>query len=189
MKAQRVRMVGISGSLRRSSYSTGILHALAERVRDTVDLQVVTLENIPLYNEDLDIDLAVSSVAALKRRMIYSDGVVFSTPEYNHGLPGVLKNTLDWLSRPVFESCLKDKPVSIISSSKAFTGGVRAQYQLRETLISMQAHLVTGPEVVVGSVHHNFAGAAYTDEQGLTFIAQSLERLRTTILSRALLPA
>ncbi len=158
-------------------------------MRDTVDLQVVTLEDIPLYNEDLDTDSAIPAVAALKRRMVDSDGVVFSTPEYNHGLPGVLKNTLDWLSRPVFESCLKDKPVSIISSSKAFTGGVRAQYQLRETLISMQAHLVTGPEVVVGSVHRNFAGEAYTDDQSLTFMAQSLERLRSEILRPVMLPA
>lgn len=182
MKAQTVRLVGISGSLRRSSYSTGILYALAEKVRDTVDLQVVTLEDMPLYNEDLDTGSPIPAVAALRQRMVESDGVVFSTPEYNHGLPGVLKNTLDWLSRPVFESCLKDKPVSIISSSKAFTGGVRAQYQLRETLISMQAHLVMGPEVVVGSVHRNFAGEVYTDDQGLVFMAQSVERLRSEIL-------
>ncbi len=189
MRAQTVRVVGISGSLRRFSYSTGILHALAEKVRDTVDLQVVTLEEIPLYNEDLDTAPVIPAVAALKRRIVDSDGVVFSTPEYNHGLPGVLKNTLDWLSRPLFESCLKGKPVSIISSSKAFTGGVRAQYQLRETLISMQAHLVTGPEVVVGSVHRNFAEETYTDDQGLTFMAQSLERLRSKILRRVMLPA
>lgn len=189
MRAQGVQLIGVSGSLRKFSYSTGILHALAEKVRDTVDLQVVTLEDIPPYNEDLDIDPAIPAVAALKRRIAECDGVVFSTPEYNHGLPGVLKNTLDWLSRPVFDSCLKDKPVSIISSSKAFTGGVRAQYQLRETLISMQAHLVMGPEVVVGSVHRNFAGEAYTDDQGLTFMAQSVERLRSEILRRVTVPA
>ena len=189
MRAQRLRLVGISGSLRRLSYSTGLLHALAEKVRDTAHLQVVTLEDIPLYNEDLDIEPAIPAVAALKRRIVECDGVVFSTPEYNHGLPGVLKNTLDWLSRPVFESCLKNKPVSVISSSKAFTGGVRAQYQLRETLISMQAHLVMGPEVVVGSVHRNFAGEAYTDDQGLAFIAQSLGRLRSDILRTLRAPA
>ena len=185
MKAQSIQLLGISGSLRSSSYSTGILRALAARVRDTIDLQVVTLEAIPFYNGDLDTDPGIRSVVELKRRVAASDGVVFSTPEYNHGLPGVLKNTLDWLSRPVFQSCLKDKPVSIISSSKAFTGGVRAQYQLRETLISMHAHLVMGPEVVVGSVHRNFAGDIYTDEQGLSFMADSLERLRAAIVGRA----
>ena len=84
----------------------------------------------------------------------------------------------------MYESCFKDKSVSLISSSKAFTGGVRAQYQLREALISMHAHLVMGPEVVVGGVHHNFSDDGYTDEQGLSFMVQSLERLKNDILAR-----
>jgi chromate reductase len=100
--------------------------------------------------------MGVPAVNALKRLISSCDGVLISTPEYNHAIPGVLKNALDWLSRPSSESCFKDKPVSIISSSVAFTGGVRAQYQLRETLISMHVQLVMGPEVVVGGVHRNF---------------------------------
>jgi chromate reductase len=181
---ETIRIVGISGSLRRVSFSTALLKVLAERAAPAIDLEVVTLEDIPFYNEDLDIEPAIPAVAALKRRVAESDGVLISTPEYNHGIPGVLKNTLDWLSRPVFESCFKDKPVSIITSSKAFTGGVRAQYQLRETLISMHAHLVMGPEVVVGGVHRNFADEAYTDEAGLLFMLKSLERLRETAVGR-----
>jgi chromate reductase, NAD(P)H dehydrogenase (quinone) len=86
---------------------------------------VVTLQDIPLYNEDLDQNPEIPSVAAFKKLIVESDGVLIATPEYNHGVPGVLKNALDWASRPVFESCFKNKPVSIISSSKAFTGGVR----------------------------------------------------------------
>jgi chromate reductase len=181
---ETVRIVGISGSLRRVSFSTALLKVLAERGAPAIDIEVVTLEDIPFYNEDLDIDPAISAVAALKRKVAESDGVLFSTPEYNHGIPGVLKNTLDWLSRPVFESCFKDKPVSIISSSKAFTGGVRAQYQLRETLISMHAHLVMGPEVVVGGVHRHFSDEIYKDEAGLQFMLKSLERLRETVVGR-----
>ncbi len=118
-------------------------------------------------------------MAAFKKTIAESDGVLIATPEYNHGIPGVLKNAPDWASRPVFESCFKHKPVSIISSSVAFTGGVRAQYQLRETLISMHAHLVMGPEVVVGGIHTNLADDFYTDEKGLTFILKSLGRLPT----------
>jgi chromate reductase, NAD(P)H dehydrogenase (quinone) len=72
----------------------------------------------------------------------------------------------------------------VISSSKAFTGGVRAQYQLRETLISMQAHLVMGPEVVVGGIHNNFADELYRDEKGLQFMMESLRKLRAEILAR-----
>jgi chromate reductase len=172
-----VRILGISGSLRKVSFSTALLKILAHRAAPAIDLQVVTLEDIPFYNEDLDVVPGIPAVNALKLAVTAADAVLFSTPEYNHGIPGVLKNTLDWLSRPVFDSCFKDKPVSIITSSKAFTGGVRAQYQLRETLISMHAHLVSGPEVVVGSVHQKFADGIYTDEAGLDFMLQSLARL------------
>ncbi len=181
-----ITLLGISGSLRSASFSTALLKMLAERVHPEIDLQIVTLEDIPLYNEDLDVEPGIQAVNSLKKRMASSDGVLITTPEYNHGVPGVLKNTLDWLSRPVFESCFKDKPVSIISSSKAFTGGVRAQYQLREALISMHAHLVMGPEVVVGGVHRNFDSEAYSDEQGIAFMLQSLDRLRDVILNRTM---
>src|SRR3984957_3164727 len=180
-KGEIVRVVGISGSLRRASFSTSLLKVLAEKAAPVIDMQVVTLEDIPLYNEDLDQNPETPSVAAFKKIIAESDGVLITTPEYNHGVPGVLKNALDWASRPVFESCFKDKPVSIISSSKAFTGGVRAQYQLRETLISMHAHLVMGPEVVVGGVHAKLAEDVYLDENGLTFMLRSLDRLRDAL--------
>ena len=183
---QTVKIVGISGSLRRGSFSTSLLKILAERALPAIEIRVVTLEDIPLYNEDLDGEQEILAVAAFKRIIAESDGVLIATPEYNHGIPGVLKNALDWASRPVFESCFKHKPVSIISSSLAFTGGVRAQYQLRETLISMQAQLVMGPEVVVGGVHTNLTGDFYTDEKGLTFMLKSLDRLREEILRQSL---
>ncbi len=186
---ETVRVVGISGSLRRASFSTSLLKVLAEKAAPAIDLRVVTLEDIPLYNEDLDQAPAIFSVAAFRKIIAESDGVLITTPEYNHGVPGVLKNALDWASRPVFESCFKNKPVSIISSSKAFTGGVRAQYQLREALIYMHAHLLMGPEVVVGGVHAKLAGEVYQDESGLTFMLRSLDRLREEILSRRLVYA
>jgi chromate reductase, NAD(P)H dehydrogenase (quinone) len=186
---ETVRVVGISGSLRKASFSTSLLKILAERAGPSIDIQVLTLEDIPLYNEDLDQTPGIPSVAAFKKIIAESDGVLITTPEYNHGVPGVLKNALDWASRPVFESCFKNKPVSIISSSKAFTGGVRAQYQLRETLISMHAHLVMGPEVVVGGVHAKLSEDVYQDENGLAFMLRSLDRLREEILSRRLVYA
>jgi len=183
---RRVKIVGISGSLRRRSFSTSLLKILAEKALPAIEIRVVTLEDIPLYNADLDGAPEIRAVAAFKRIIAESDGVLIATPEYNHGIPGVLKNALDWASRPVFESCFKHKPVSIISSSLAFTGGVRAQYQLRETLISMHAHLVMGPEVVVGGIHTNLANDLYTDEKGLAFMLKSLHRLRDEIIGRTL---
>jgi chromate reductase len=186
---ETVRIVGISGSLRKASFSTSLLKILAEKAAPAIDIQVVTLKDIPLYNEDLDRNPEIPAVAAFKKIIAESDGVLITTPEYNHGVPGVLKNALDWASRPVFKSCFKDKPVSIISSSKAFTGGVRAQYQLREALISMHAHLVMGPEVVVGGVHAKLAEDVYRDENGLRFMLHSLDRLREEILGRHLVYA
>ena len=117
-----VSIVGISGSLRKASFSTEILKVLAKESAPAIQLHVVTLEDIPLYNEDLDTAKIVLAVNALKRLISSCDGVLISTPEYNHGIPGVLKNTLDWLSRPVFESCFKDKPVSIIEFLEGIHG-------------------------------------------------------------------
>jgi len=99
-----VRIAGISGSLRRASFSTALLKILAEKALPAIEIQVVTLEDIPLYNEDLDRKPEVPAVAAFKRVIAESDGVLIATPEYNHGIPGVLKNALDWASRPVFQS-------------------------------------------------------------------------------------
>jgi chromate reductase, NAD(P)H dehydrogenase (quinone) len=181
---EQVRILGISGSLRKASFCTAILKTLARIAAPSTLIDVVTLEEIPLYNEDLDCSPDLPAIAKLKRSVEESDGVLIATPEYNHGIPGVLKNALDWTSRPAFQSCFKDKPVSIISTSRAFTGGVRAQYQLRETLISMHAHLVMGPEVVIGGVHGKVDGSEYYDEGGLSFILQSLERLRSEALAR-----
>jgi hypothetical protein len=112
---ETVRIAGISGSLRRASFSTALLKILAEKALPAIEIQVVTLEDIPLYNEDLDRKPEVPAVAAFKRVIAESDGVLIATPEYNHGIPGVLKNALDRASRPVFESCFRHKPVSIIS--------------------------------------------------------------------------
>jgi chromate reductase len=169
-----------------------------------MSIDVMTLEEIPFYNEDLDCPPGPPAVENMKKLIAESDGVLIATPEYNDGIPGVLKNALDWASRPAFQSGFKNKPVSIISSSLAhhllaespmrcatqspararFTGGVCAQYKLREALIAMQAHLVTGPEVVIGGVHGKVDHSDYYDEGGLPFILQSLERLRAEILSR-----
>ena len=148
-----VKILGISGSLRRASFSSSLIRILSKMAAPSAQIDLYELHDIPLYNEDLDGERKPAAVAALNEAIANSDGVLIVTPEYNHGVPGMLKNTLDWVSRPVFQSALRGKPVSIMSSSLAFTGGVRAQYQLRETLISMLAHVVPGPEVVVPGIH------------------------------------
>ena len=92
---ETVKIVGISGSLRRGSFSTALLKILAEKALPAIEIRVVTLEDIPLYNEDIDAGPEVPAVAAFKRIITESDGVLIATSEYNHGIPGVLKNALD----------------------------------------------------------------------------------------------
>ena len=111
-----------SGSLRAASFSTAILRALSREERLGITLTVRTLEDIPLYNEDLDTDPPLTPIAELRNEVQASDGVVIATPEYNHGMPGVLKNALDWASRPAFASCFRGKPVLIITSASGGTG-------------------------------------------------------------------
>jgi chromate reductase len=174
-----IRIAGISGSLRQASFSTALIKLLASKLQPAIELSFVDISEVPLYNEDLDGANKPAAVNAVNAAIAQADAVLFVTPEYNHGVPGVLKNTLDWVSRPVFNSALKGKPVSIITSSLAFTGGVRAQYQLRETLTSMLAHVVPGPEVVVGGVHTKFQDEAFLDQGTLDFMLSAIERLRS----------
>jgi chromate reductase, NAD(P)H dehydrogenase (quinone) len=179
-----IRIAGISGSLRQASFSTALIKLLARHLQPAIELSLVDIRDIPLYNEDLDGDNKRAAVHAVNTAIAQADAVLFATPEYNHGVPGVLKNTLDWISRPVFNSVLKNKPVTIITSSLAFTGGVRAQYQLRETLTSMLAYVVTGPEVVVGGVHTKFQDEAFLDQTTLDFMLSSVNRLRSEVVLR-----
>jgi chromate reductase, NAD(P)H dehydrogenase (quinone) len=179
-----IRIIGISGSLRKSSLNTSLLKLLKEKAAPEILMDVVTLDHMPFYIEDSDKAPQIPTVEEFRNRIAISDGVLIATPEYNHRIPGVLKNALGWASRPHDNSCLKGKPVSIISSSPAFTGGVRAQYQLREALISMYAHLVMGPEVVLGGVNKKFVGDSYSDDNGLEFVLCSLHMLREGIRLR-----
>jgi chromate reductase, NAD(P)H dehydrogenase (quinone) len=179
-----IRIAGISGSLRQASFSTALIKLLARHLQPAIEPSLVDIRDVPLYKEDLDGDNKPAAIHAVNTAIAQADAVLFATPEYNHGVPGVLKNTLDWISRPVSNSVLKNKPVTIITSSLAFTGGVRAQHQLRETLTSLLARVVPGPEVVVGGVHTKFQDEAFLDQPTLDFMLSSLDRLRSEVVLR-----
>src|SRR5438094_797050 len=108
--SERVRILGISGSLRRGSYATSTLRGLQQAVRAQADVEIHPLDAIPLYNADLDGEHKPHPVVALKAAIRDCAGMVLVSPEYNYGIPGVLKNALDWASRPGYQSVLKDKP-------------------------------------------------------------------------------
>jgi chromate reductase len=172
----KAHIIGIAGSLRKASYSSAVLSSLRDHVAAMATLEIRDLR-LPLYSEDDDGSATPQEVHDFRRAIGASDGVVIVTPEYNHGIPGVLKNALDWASRPFGESVLIGKPVLVMSVSPAFTGGVRAHTQANETLLAIQALIVPGPQVVIGSVAEKIRDGILVDESCQRFAAAALDRL------------
>ncbi len=176
MPIAHTRLLGLCGSLRRESYSRAVLHGLEPRlpagtVLDSHDLR------LPLYDEDEDGPATPDPVRAFRQMIAGCDGLLVVTPEYNHGIPGVLKNALDWASRPHGECVLIGKPALIISTSPGFVGGARAQAQVNETLLSCQVRIVTGPQVVIGNIAGKIRDGRLVDEPTLQFAAAAVDRL------------
>lgn len=146
-----MHILGMSGSLRAASVNTGLLQAAAKILPAGVHLSIQTCAHVPLYNEDLDKPPKPAGVVELNAAIVRCDALLLATPEYNHSLSGVLKNALDWVSRPAFASVLVGKPAGILSASKSFVGGARAQLHLRQILDSTLAPVFPHPDVLVGT--------------------------------------
>lgn len=177
----RLSLLGLSGSLRTGSHSTAILHALAEKLPGDTELRIQNYAEVPLYNQDVDGPDAPPAVHALRDAIAAADGLVIVTPEYNYGLPGVLKNALDWASRPYGAAALAGKPVVTMSNSPAFTGGVRALSQLHETLLATQSLIVPRPQTVIGEVHKKIEDGRLADPASLEFALGAIDDLRAFI--------
>ena len=137
-----MRVLGISGSLRRDSHNTELLRAAATQLPPGVEFELYDgLRDIPPYDEDED-KSQVEPVLRLKERIAAADAVLFATPEYNHSIPGHLKNALDWVSRPLAETPLKGKPVAVIGASTGMFGAVWAQAELRKVLGAIGARVL-----------------------------------------------
>ena len=174
---RRPKLLGISGSLRRESYNTAILRTLKEVLAPGVELAIHPLDDVPLYNQDEDTAQPHEAVAALRAAIAEADGVILVSPEFNYGMPGVLKNALDWASRPYGAAPLIGKAVLTITASPAFTGGVRAQAQLNETLLATQSRLVIRPQTVIGAVHEKVQEGRLVDPATLQFALQAANDL------------
>jgi len=171
------RLLGLSGSLRRASNSTAVLRGLQDALGFRAALDILPPHAIPLYNEDDDAEHAPESVRSLRSAIDASDGMIMISPEYNHGMSGVLKNALDWASRPYGRSVLKSKPVLTMTASPGFTGGVRAQQQMNETLASIPARPVFRPQIVIGGVHEKVRDGRLIDEAALSFALAGVDDL------------
>lgn len=167
-----MKILAMSGSLRAGSYNTLLLEAARQYFPEAAQLQLHSIE-LPLYNEELDGDQKPASVVAIKQAVAEADGILIATPEYNYGIPGGLKNALDWISRPAFKSPLVKKPVAIMSAAKSPIGGARAQGQLKQILGGMLADVYVAPEFLVPMAQTVFSAEGELTD---TATAQKLAR-------------
>jgi chromate reductase len=151
-----MRVLAISGSLRRGSHNTLLVRAAAGLLPPGAELELWDgLRDVPPYDEDEDVEPAPAAVAALRDAVAGADAVLISTPEYNHSIPGALKNALDWASRPYATSVFRGKPVAVVGSSAGIFGAVWAQAELRKVLAAMGARVVEG-DVALGQAGEKF---------------------------------
>jgi chromate reductase len=155
-----MKIVGLSGSLRQGSYNTLLLNAAAELLTEGVELQVYEYADVPMYIEDLDGAARPVPVRRMLEAISTADAVLFATPEYNHSISGVLKNAIDWASRPAFESVLTGKPAGVLSASMSPIGGARAQQHLKLILAATLTPVYTVNEYLLPLAQQAF------DEQG-----------------------
>jgi chromate reductase len=170
-----MKVLAVSGSLRRDSHNTQLLRAAIEAAPDGVEVELWEgLGDLPLYDQDLDTTEPVESVRRLREAWSAADAILFSTPEYNGSVPGGLKNAIDWASRPVRESALTNQTVSVIGATTGQFGAMWAQQDLRR-ILGLAGARVVGDELPVARAHERF------DHEGRLLDAELFERLRLVL--------
>jgi len=172
-----LEILGICGSLREGSFNRAALGAAQELCPEGATLEICELHDIPPFNQDQEQD-PPPSVVELKRRIREADAILFSTPEYNYSMSGVLKNAIDWASRPYGDSAWEGKPVAMMGASVGIFGTSRAQYHLRQTCVFLDMHPINRPEVMIGQAAQRFDSEGnLTDPISRDLIRQLLENL------------
>lgn len=174
---RNLRVVGIAGSLRKASYNRSLLRAAQQVAPERLRIEIHELDAIPLFNEDVEQAGVPEGVTALRQAIAEADGLLIATPEYNHGVPGVMKNAIDWLSRPPRGSVLSGKPAALLGASPGMTGSARGQSQLRQAFVFTNTPAMLQPEILVARAHEKFDDQGrLTDEKTRQFLGQFLER-------------
>ena len=182
--ADQVRILGIAGSLRKASYNRGALRAAQQLCPEGAKIEIFELDGIPVFNQDEE-KPPPPQVIDLKKRIRAADAILLVTPEYNYGLPGVLKNAIDWASRPHGDNAWDGKPVAIMSAAMSMGGGIRAQYQLRQSFVFLNMDAVVQPEVAINNVGERFdAQSNLKDETSKKLIRQLLQSLVQKVRAR-----
>src|SRR3954467_12850322 len=172
-----IRILGIAGSLRRGSYNRAALRAATELVPKGAILESFELQGIPVFNHDEEQN-PPAKVTEFKSRIREADAILFVTPEYNYSVSGVLKNAIDWASRPYGDSAWNGKPAAIMGASVGTIGTARAQYHLRQVMVFLNMFPVNQPEVMIGNASERFDEQGnLTDEATKDYIRQLLQSL------------
>jgi len=179
---RQLTVVAFAGSLRRASYNRALLRAAQEMVPPQMTLSILEIDGIPLFNEDVEQQGDPEPVARFKQAIREADGLLIATPEYNHGVPGVTKNAIDWASRPPRQAVLDGKPVAILGASPGITGTARGQSQLRQAFEFTNSYCMPQPEILVYQAHQKFdAEGRLTDEKTRAFLGKFLLAFREWI--------
>lgn len=172
-----LKILGFAGSLRKGSYNKSLLLSAFQLLPPETSLEIFDLSDIPPYNQDLDNNMP-PKVKQFKTQIRESDALLIATPEYNYSVPGVLKNAIDYASRPYGDNSFDDKPVAIMSASVGMIGGARAQYHLRQMFVFLNMHPVNVPEVIVTFASNKFDSEGnLLDDSTKKFLTQLLQNL------------
>lgn len=172
-----LKVLFISGSLRKNSYNTAALRAAKEGAPNNMQIEFADLSGIPLYDQDQRDEKVPAAVSKLVEQVRAADALLFATPEYNYSMSGVLKNAIDWVSREQPQP-FAGKPAAIMSASMSLLGGVRAQYDLRRAMVFLDMHCINKPEVMISTAHERFdAEGRLTDDTTREFIGKLVSAL------------
>ena len=175
--AGKIKVLGIAGSLRQASYNRAALRAAQQLAPEDAEVEIFDISNIPGFSQD-DEQNPPAKVTELKEKIRAADAILFVTPEYNYSIPGVLKNAIDWASRPYGDSAWAGKPVAVMGASSGILGTARAQYHLRQMFVFLNMHAVNQPEVMIGNAAQRFDEQGHlTDETTKKLIGQLLQNL------------
>lgn len=152
---QPIHILGFAGSLRKGSYNRALLQVAAQLVPEDARLEIFDIDGIPGFNQDLESNRP-PKVTEFKAKIKTADAILIVTPEYNYSIPGVLKNAIDWASRPPTDNSWQGKPVAIMSASTGMLGGARAQYHLRQTFVFLDMYPINKPEVIITFANQKF---------------------------------
>jgi len=175
--ADEIKILGIAGSLRKDSYNKGALRAAQSLCPEGARIEIYDIAGLPLFNQDEEKN-PTPKVSEFKQKIRDADAILLVTPEYNYGVPGVMKNALDVASRPYGDNAWSGKPVALMSAAAGIAGGIRAQYQIRQCFVFLNLDAVVQPEVAIGNAMQSFDEKGnLTDETSKKMIRQLLENL------------